>query len=93
MSLVLRKYSRNVKSEHFIVFYVQFASSLFTDGNIAYRLVELNIAWTLLKSAGIKTVCQYVPKDIQKINLSGCLKEITDARKYLFFIQVRFFIF
>lgn len=43
------------------------------------KLVELNIAWTLLKSTSIKTICQYVPKDVQKINLSGCLKELTDA--------------
>ena len=44
------------------------------------RLIEVNIAWTALNAASIKSVCQNISKDIEKLNLSGCLKEITDNR-------------
>lgn len=48
---------------------------------INLRLTEVNIAWTGLNATSIKSVCQNISKDVEKLNLSGCLKEITDNRK------------
>ncbi|KAK7603508.1 hypothetical protein V9T40_003507 [Parthenolecanium corni] len=43
------------------------------------KLNELNVAWTSLNASAIKCLCQYVSKDIDRLNLSGCVKEITDS--------------
>ncbi|XP_023723002.1 S-phase kinase-associated protein 2 isoform X2 [Cryptotermes secundus] len=42
------------------------------------KLSALNIAWTNLSLAALNTLCTELPRSLQRINISGCRKTLTD---------------
>jgi hypothetical protein len=50
-----------------------------------FRLSALNVAWTDLSVSALNTLCTELPRSMQRINISGCRKTLTDDRMYLLF--------
>jgi hypothetical protein len=46
------------------------------------RLSALNVAWTDLSVAALNTLCTKVPHSMQRINVNGCCKTLTDTHMY-----------
>ncbi|XP_017774518.1 PREDICTED: S-phase kinase-associated protein 2 isoform X2 [Nicrophorus vespilloides] len=42
------------------------------------KLRELNLAWTFLSCPSIKLLCAQLPKTLDRLNISGCRKLLTD---------------
>ncbi|XP_067009546.1 S-phase kinase-associated protein 2 isoform X2 [Anabrus simplex] len=42
------------------------------------RLLELNLAWTDLSTAGLEILCEFLPCTVQRLNISGCRKTLAD---------------
>jgi hypothetical protein len=67
------------------------------------RLSALNVAWTDLSLAALNTLCTKLPHSMQRINISGCRKTLTDNRMYFcllshkevltYYVECQFFFF